>query len=190
VSVAPASAVVLAGGASRRMGVCKALVVWEGETCVGRLVRRLAEAGCAPVVVVTGAFDFEPPAPAVRAHADAWTLGMRESLRVGLRAVPDDRPCLVTHVDRPGVAAETLRAVREAGPTRAASVVPYYLGEPGHPVRISPAARRRLLEPDDQPLRAVLVSLPEVSRLDVDDPAVLQNLNTPADLRPAERSET
>jgi nicotine blue oxidoreductase len=170
------------------MGVCKALVEWEGETCVGRLVRRLVEAGCTPVVVVTGAFDFEPPAPAVRAHAHAWSLGMRESLRVGLRAVPDDRPCLVTHVDRPGVAAGTLRAVREVGPSPAACIVPHYLGEPGHPVRISPTARRRLLEPDEQSLREVLASLPEVSRLDVDDPAVLQNLNTPADLRPGGRS--
>lgn len=48
------AAVVLAAGASRRMGTNKLVLPIAGEPMVRRTVRRVMEAGCAPVVVVTG----------------------------------------------------------------------------------------------------------------------------------------
>lgn len=47
-------AVLLAAGASRRMGTNKLLLEVEGEPMVRRAARRALDAGCAPVVVVTG----------------------------------------------------------------------------------------------------------------------------------------
>lgn len=47
-------AVVLAAGASRRMGTNKLLLPVDGEPMVRRTVRRVIDAGCSPVVVVTG----------------------------------------------------------------------------------------------------------------------------------------
>ncbi len=47
-------AVVLAAGASTRMGRNKLLLPVEGEAMVHRTVRRVRDAGCDPIVVVTG----------------------------------------------------------------------------------------------------------------------------------------
>lgn len=48
------AAVLLAAGASRRMGANKLLLDVEGEPMVRRAARRLLDAGCTPLVVVTG----------------------------------------------------------------------------------------------------------------------------------------
>ena len=49
-------AVILAAGASRRLGEPKQLLVLGGETLLERAVRVARTAGCSPVVVVLGAF--------------------------------------------------------------------------------------------------------------------------------------
>ena len=46
-------AIVLAAGASSRLGQAKALVKWGDETLVSRSVRMLTESGCNPIIVVT-----------------------------------------------------------------------------------------------------------------------------------------
>jgi molybdenum cofactor cytidylyltransferase len=48
------AAILLAAGASRRMGANKMLLDVDGETMVRRAARRALDAGCAPLVVVTG----------------------------------------------------------------------------------------------------------------------------------------
>lgn len=88
-------AVVLAAGASTRMGRNKLLLPVEGEAMVHRTVRRVLDAGCDPVVVVTG-HDAER----VRETLAALDVQFAESpnptgptsasLHAGLRAMPDD----------------------------------------------------------------------------------------------------
>ena len=46
-------AIVLAAGASSRLGQPKALVKWNGESLIARSTRLLSESGCSPVFVVT-----------------------------------------------------------------------------------------------------------------------------------------
>ena len=48
------SAVVLAAGGSARFRKPKQFVLFQGETFIKRIVAAAIEAGCAPVVVVTG----------------------------------------------------------------------------------------------------------------------------------------
>ena len=48
------AAVVLAAGASRRMGEPKQLIEFRGEALLKRAASSAVEAGCQPVVVVTG----------------------------------------------------------------------------------------------------------------------------------------
>lgn len=169
---------ILAGGASTRMGRPKALleVFPGGPTFVAHLVGLFSDAGLGPVVVVTGAHRFEVPAPAHEAHAPDWALGMRASLRAGLRELPDGG-LLLTHVDRPVVALSTLRALLR-GPADE-SRVPWYEGHPGHPVYLPASLRTRLLAPDATPLDQLLVGARAVP---VGDPDVLLNINTPEDL--------
>lgn len=68
--------IVLAAGASRRMGRNKLLLPVEGEPMVHRTVRRVADAGCAPLVVVTG-------------HAAEDVRGALAGLDVSYAASPD-----------------------------------------------------------------------------------------------------
>ncbi|MCA9537378.1 MAG: NTP transferase domain-containing protein [Myxococcales bacterium] len=172
---------ILAGGASTRMGRPKALLCIEGETFMARLVRLFAAAGCDPIAVVVGAdaavLAPAVPAPAFAVHAIDWAAGMRASLRAGLAALPPG-PVLLTHVDRPIIDPTTLATLVAATTNR--PVIPTHRGEPGHPVRLPAGLRARLLEADDTPLRELLAAAPALT-LPVDDPGVLLNLNTPAD---------
>jgi len=164
------------------MGACKALLMWQGETFLARLVRLMDEAGCTPIVVVTGAWPLEVPTPAVRVHAADWALGMRASLRAGLSAVPMGRACLITHVDRPAIERATLEALIRAEPL-SETCAPHFRGESGHPVRVPARHLSALAAPDDdRPLRDALAALGRVVGVPVDDAGVLQNFNAPSDL--------
>lgn len=88
-------AVVLAAGASRRMGTNKLLLPVEGEPMVRRTVCRVIDAGCAPIVVVTG-HDAERVREALAgldvifATSPDPTGPTSASLHAGLRALPAD----------------------------------------------------------------------------------------------------
>jgi xanthine dehydrogenase accessory factor len=110
-------AVVLAAGASTRMGKNKLLLPVEGEPMVHRTVRRVREAGCDPVVVVTGHEEE-------RVRAALAPLGVRftespnptgptsASLHAGLRALPADvDAALVMLADMVHITTPMLRAV-------------------------------------------------------------------------------
>jgi molybdenum cofactor cytidylyltransferase len=88
-------AVVLAAGASTRMGRNKLLLPVEGEAMVHRTVRRVRDAGCDPIVVVTGheaelvRAALAPLEVSFAASPDP-TGPTSASLHAGLRALPDD----------------------------------------------------------------------------------------------------
>lgn len=119
------AAVILAAGASRRMGSNKLLLPVEGEPMVHRTVRRVRDAGCDPIIVVTG-HDGER----VRAALAALDVAFAESpdptgptstsLHAGLRALPSDvDAALVMLADMVRVTTPMLRALVEgaaAGP--------------------------------------------------------------------------
>lgn len=84
--------VILAAGASTRLGEPKQLAVLAGETLLDRAVRTVAEAGCAPIVVVLGAradlVGERCSLAAVRVVVnDSWEEGMASSIRVGIESV-------------------------------------------------------------------------------------------------------
>lgn len=112
-------AVVLAAGASRRMGTNKLLLPVNGEPMVRRTVRRVIDAGCSPVVVVTG---HEP----LRVHEALVGLDVSyatspdptgptsASLHAGLQVLPSDADAaLVMLSDMVHVTTPMLRALVE-----------------------------------------------------------------------------
>lgn len=89
------AAVVLAAGASTRMGTNKLLLPVDGVPMARRTVQRVLDAGAWPVVVVTG---HEPAAlrnaltglPVIFVHNDAYTGPTSGSLHAGLRKLGND----------------------------------------------------------------------------------------------------
>lgn len=182
--MAPA-AIVLAAGASTRMGQPKALLLHRGRAWV-RCAVDLA-AGCDPILVVTGAMDLAAVdlAPATRIQNDAWPKGQLSSLQRGLEILRDPAGLLVLTVDRPHVRPATVAALLAAFAADPACIwQPAHAGRRGHPI-VYPAALLPALRalPADASPRDLLARHEELRRsLAVDDPAVLDNLDSPADL--------
>lgn len=129
---------VLAAGAGTRFGQPKAPVVVDGERMVDRAVRIMTKAGCAPVVVVLGAWVGHVDGANV-VDNNAWPEGMGSSLRTGLqhlRETTDTDTVVVTLVDLPWLTTEAVQRIVTQSPTSAIAQATFN-GERGHPVRIA-----------------------------------------------------
>jgi CTP:molybdopterin cytidylyltransferase MocA len=109
--------VVLAAGASTRLGETKQLAVVGGERLLERAVRVAREAGCAPVVVVLGAsylevLSYSRLGDAVPVINNEWREGMASSIRLGVRTLgvvaKNAEGVLLMTCDQPAVTAQHL----------------------------------------------------------------------------------
>jgi molybdenum cofactor cytidylyltransferase len=159
------------------MGAPKALLDYQGETFVGRLVRLFA-ARCAPVVVVTGAApDLPVPAPAHVVINEQWHEGQTTSMQAGLRAIPPDAEgVLFTLVDHPAVAPSTVDALLEAsGRLR----IPRFNGARGHPIWFGPELIGELLAvgAGGAARDVIRAHYPEATFLDVADAGIVADID-------------
>lgn len=186
------AAVVLAAGASTRMGRPKAHLRWRGRPFLFHVLEQARVAGASPVVVVEGAVALPSEAlgGAVIVRNEAWAEGPLGSLQVGLRAVVEAGgrgPVLVLTVDRPHVAERTLKALARAVEEDPRAVWQPRVGERrGHPIVypedlvVALMALRPPMTPRDLLARPAIAS--RRRQVEVDDPAVLDNLDAPEDL--------
>jgi CTP:molybdopterin cytidylyltransferase MocA len=113
------AAVILAAGASTRLGEPKQLAMLGGERLLERAVRLARQAGCWPVVVVLGAgaerIELECELSAARVvRNEAWSEGMASSIRAGVAAVQGECDRVVVMAcDQPAVTADHLRRLIE-----------------------------------------------------------------------------
>lgn len=98
-SLADATAVILVGGKSSRMGRPKALLPFDGEPLIAHVVRKLASA-FADIVVVAAPDQDLPPLPAVLARDDVAYQGPVSGIYNGLKASTKEA-CFVTSCDAP-----------------------------------------------------------------------------------------
>lgn len=112
-------------------------------------------------------------------------LGPAGSLAVAAPRVGDAEAVIVTPVDALPAKRDTVQRLLDAlaaDPQRLAAR-PVYKGKNGHPVALRPAALARYAEPSPPSLRDHLRALGDaVVGVEVNDPAVLIDLNTPADV--------
>ncbi|MGE0043087.1 MAG: NTP transferase domain-containing protein [Vicinamibacterales bacterium] len=189
-------AIVLAAGASSRMGRPKAGLPAGpgGDTFVWRLCRTLQRAGLSPVTVVTGAAPEAVGAalPAVRrgvrlVHHDGWQSGQLGSLLAGLAAVDGvtSEAVLVALVDSPLVSAATVEAlVARWRATRAPIVRPARGERHGHPVIFDRAVfgELRAADPATGAKPVVHRHAGALEDVEVDDPGAFRDFDTPGDL--------
>ncbi len=184
-------AIVLAAGASTRLGQPKQLLLYRGEPLLRRAVRLALESGAEPVVAVVGSHAREcgesvKGLPVHIALNPEHASGMGSSLRTGMAALlalsPEIRRALLLVADqpllRPAHIAALLRAPAPAG--IAAAAYDGRLGVPAvfgrqHYSALSAATgdhgARSLL----RTLAATPVPIPEAA-LDIDTPEDAQDL--------------
>ncbi len=183
--------IILAAGASVRMGRPKALLTLGGVTFLDRAIALLAPL-CNPLVLVLGFHREEIESslagrPGIRIAVNPDPArGMLSSLQCGLAAAPiADAGAMFTVVDCPAVRSETARAVLDAFLQRRVAVaVPVFNGKRGHPVCISLAVARDLLAaPANEPARDIIARhrTPD-SLIDVNDPGAVTDADSPQDL--------
>jgi CTP:molybdopterin cytidylyltransferase MocA len=189
-------AIVLAAGASSRMGRPKAglPIGRSGDTFLWRLCRTLETAGLAPVTIVTGAAPaaVDRALPSVRGgvrlvHHEGWRTGQLGSLLAGLDAVngPLVEAVLVALVDTPLVAPATVEAiVHRWRATRAPIVRPSRGDAHGHPVVFDRAVFEALAaaDPAQGAKSVVRAHAAAIEHVEVDDPGAFRDFDTPDDL--------
>jgi molybdenum cofactor cytidylyltransferase len=114
-------AIILAAGASRRLGRPKQLVMVSGETLLGRTVRLAREAGADPVIVVLGAHVAEIAASADLGRASVivnaqWEQGIASTIHVGIEMAWEMRSqaAMLLVCDQPRLTAAHLRELTQA----------------------------------------------------------------------------
>ncbi len=188
------AAVVLAAGLATRMGRPKQILKLDGVTMLERVLWTLREASLDKVVVVLGAHAAEVRR-AVKFEGEkvivnrAYRRGMSTSLRAGLGAVEKDADAVMVVLgDQPLVTPATVDAIIQCyRKTRAAIVVPVHRGVRGNPVLLD-----RSLFPEIEKIRGDVGAKSVVARheeglvqVDVDDPGILRDIDTPTEYRAA-----
>jgi molybdenum cofactor cytidylyltransferase len=191
------AAVVLAAGASSRMGRPKALLRDpDGCPFVARIVRSIAGAGVQRIVVVTGehhlgiaqALESERQEQLLLARNPDPARGQLSSLWTGMQALDGDQPdaLLVTLVDVPMIAPSTIRHVVDSWRRTHAPVVRPVMGEQhGHPVLFDASVFGELRQ---APLEAgaktvVRAHASDMIEVEVADPGCLVDIDTPEEYR-------
>ncbi len=191
------SAILLAAGESTRMGRLKALLPWQDLTLVEYQIQSLQRAGVAEVVLVVGhrGDEVEAPVkgkPGVKAVANPdYRQGKATSVKTGLRHLSSStQGILVLAVDQPRPP-HILEALIKAHVEGTALITcPVYHGHTGHPLIFAASLLPELLAitEEGQGLREVTHRHSEDTyRMEVDSPIVTVDVNSPDDLRQAER---
>lgn len=185
------AAILLAAGASTRMGRPKALLDWRGEPLIHWQARQLA-AACSLVVPVLGARAPEiaaalPDLPNIRPVRNrAWQRGRSSSIRTGARAIPPNAEAIIiASVDQPATTEIVQLLLDHLHNDPAAQIaVPRHRDRNGHP----PAFRADLL-PQLREVSERAQGLKALRRqhaantafIETNDPTILLDLNSPLD---------
>jgi len=181
--------ILLAGGSARRFGADKLLHPLPDGTPIAVAAARNLAAALARVVAVVrpGAPELER---ALRAAGADVTVcpnaaeGMGVTLAHAVRAAGGADGWVVALADMPFVDPESIRRVAAAVAGGAAIAAPDYRGERGHPVGFAGAYRAALerLTGDAGAREIVKADAGALVRVAVDDPGVVRDIDTPADL--------
>lgn len=109
--------VILAAGASKRMGTPKQLLPYRGTSLLHHTINVALESACRPIIVVLGAYcdRIEPTVKQLPIHIienTDWEKGMGTSIRAGVKALEQIDPyaegVVITVCDQPFLSVDTI----------------------------------------------------------------------------------
>jgi molybdenum cofactor cytidylyltransferase len=135
---------IMAAGASRRLGQSKQFIQYKGKTLIRRIAEEAITANIGNATIVTG-FDHDKIEEEVRDlnigiyYNEEWEEGLGSSIRNGVKALlktePDTDAILLTMVDQPFVDSAHLRKLANAyDPLREMIIASAYSSTFGVPV--------------------------------------------------------
>jgi molybdenum cofactor cytidylyltransferase len=186
-------AIVLAAGASRRMGKPKLLLPWGPSTIIRSVCERVVASGLHEVVVIAGEqmeaiqqqlSDLPVQIVYNPDHAEGEMLS---SLKLGLQSIwHSSSACMVVLGDQPEISQDTFSLVVNAyGKGLGRIIVPTYKEQRGHPVLIDSAFWPSIIDLPPGGLPRDMLSTHEqyIYRLEVDTESVLSDIDTPNDYK-------
>ncbi len=185
------AAVLLAAGASRRMGQPKALLRIGGHYSIDIILANLKQAGCEPIIPVLGN-DAQQILEKTTVSEFPFVRnlnpedGMLSSLKRGIQSLPSNCSGVIwALVDHPFVQIPIYQKLIDLGnefPQRI--IVPQFKGRHGHPVYVGRFLFDELLQAPEAIGANVIFRKhrEQIVYLDVEDEGVLGNVNTPDEL--------
>ena len=188
------AAVILSGGASRRMGAPKALLSYQGRPFLEHLldVARHPQIGVRRIVL--GA-DAEPIAKEVNLSSDEivindqWEKGQLSSIQAALRSLPPQTDGIILLlIDHPLISSTLVGELAESFYSSGKPIVlPVFEGRRGHPVIFSSALYQELMDaPLETGARSVVwAHAGEVQIVQTSEEGCVLNLNDPDTMKKA-----
>jgi len=185
------TAVILAAGASRRMGQPKMLLPWGNETVLTHVISIFQKSGVDDVLVITGGAreQVENLVSALHVrtiHNPDYSNGeMLSSIKCGIQALTSQtQGMLIGLGDQPQVKERSVRMVCDAfQESKSNIIVPSYQMRRGHPWLVAQSLWDELLnmKSPQSPRDFLNVHANEIHYVDVDDLTILADLDTPSD---------
>jgi molybdenum cofactor cytidylyltransferase len=185
------TAIILAAGESKRMGQPKMLLPWGDGTVLTRVISIFHNSGLEDILVVTGGAkeaveDLVSKLNVRIVHNRNFASGeMLSSIQCGLRALTrQTQGALIGLGDQPQVRDGSVRKVCEGfEETKSSIVVPSYQVRRGHPWLVARPLWEELLrmESPQSPRDFLNAHREEIRYVNVDDPNILTDLDTPQD---------
>ena len=183
-------AILLAAGFSSRMGQLKQVMRLGGHPMIRQAAEPFLAAGLKLVVVL--GHEKERVKAALDGLDCEYTInprpenGMFFSVQLGCRQIAQGEGCLLSTCDCPGISPRTIQAIRVALKVNPEKVIiPSFRGRRGHPAGL-PAfllEKIRTLPIETPGLNSLWREhLEMLKHLEVDDPAVLRDLDRPEDV--------
>lgn len=185
------AAMILAAGQSKRMGRPKMSLPWGQSTVLGRVIQVFKAAGIEDIVVVTGG-DREA-AEEIAAECQARTAfnpdferdEMLSSIQTGLHAMDEGtRAVFIALGDQPQIQEATVRLIAEEyARSPVPLIVPSYQMRRGHPWLVEGELWPDILElrSPKTPRDFLRQHADAIRYVEVDNPSILQDLDTPED---------
>lgn len=182
---------ILAAGESRRMGYPKPLLLIDGKTFIERIAATMLAVVPRLVIVLGAHVDrIRPAVPHDRrieiVENTDYSRGQLSSLKAGLGAIQADSAGVLVHLgDHPMVRVESFQALVESyRRTGKPIVIARSAGRRGHPVLFDRSMFAELQSaPEGEGARHVVnANESRVQYVDLDDPGINLDLDTPAEL--------